>query len=92
MAELERAGAPQWIRGYGQADSLRHDPWPITAKPENLAIVVAGGTHTTHAYWMQSAFVPRVAKAQIRLPAEWDALLREADHPQAEAEAASGAA
>ncbi|MCG3768927.1 MAG: hypothetical protein JW384_00042 [Nitrosomonadaceae bacterium] len=75
MAEMEQAGAVQWARGYGQEESLSQDPWPITSKPENLAIVVAGGTHTTHAYWMQNAYAPRVVKARIQLPKRWDELL-----------------
>ena len=78
LREMEQAGALQWARGYGQEASLNQDPWPITAKPGNLAIVVAGGTHTTHAYWMQTAFVPRVAKARIVLPSRWNELLRQA--------------
>lgn len=77
--ELERAGAFQWARRYGLDATLEAEQWPITSKPENLAIVVAGGGHTTHAHWMQTAFAPHVAKARIKLPSRWDELLAQAE-------------
>jgi hypothetical protein len=42
-------------------------------------IVVAGGRHPTHAYWMQAAQGPKVANAQIRLPTKWAELIKAAE-------------
>lgn len=55
------------------------DPFPVTAKATNIMLVVAGGRHPTHAYWMQAAQGPKVAHAGIKLPAKWDGLIKEAE-------------
>lgn len=78
MREMEQAGALQWLRAEAP-DAPLDDPWPITARPENIAIVVAGGAHPTHAYWLQAAIAPRVTKSRIRLPARWAELLAQAN-------------
>ena len=81
MRELKRAGGPGWIEIDSDPvtrASLAHDPWPITAKPENFIIVVAGGGHPTNSYWLQG-YSPAVIGRPIRLPETFDALLREAD-------------
>jgi hypothetical protein len=53
------------------------DVWPITSRPENIAIVVAGGSHPTHACWMQTSIAPRMTNATVQLPAAWDTLIAE---------------
>jgi hypothetical protein len=55
------------------------DPWPISRKPENLMIAVAGGRHPSQAYWMQGALGPKTVSTRIHLPAGWEELLKEAD-------------
>jgi hypothetical protein len=35
-------------------DSINLDPWPVSMKPDNIALVVAGGGHPTHSYWLQA--------------------------------------
>jgi len=36
---------------------------------------VAGGTHPTHNFWMQTAIVTQMVSEQIKLPAKWDELV-----------------
>lgn len=67
MAHLRRAGATAWIEIDASPvvrESLSLDPWPITARPENLVIVVAGGGHPTNSYWLQG-YSPRVLGREI---------------------------
>jgi hypothetical protein len=74
VAELEASGLVEWMARAGVAPP-REDPWPITARPENIAIVVAGGSHPTHAYWLQTSIAPVLTGAPIALPSNWDALV-----------------
>ncbi len=53
-------------------------PWPITSKPENIIIVVAGGAQSGHGYWMQLA-QSAPTSAEITLPKNWDSLLKQAE-------------
>ena len=81
LAELKRCGGPAWIEI--DADpvtraSLANDPWPITARPENFIIVVAGGGHPTNSYWLQG-YSPAVIGREIRLPECFEELLVDAD-------------
>ena len=50
----------------------------MTLKPENIVFVVAGGSHPTHAYWLQGTG-PRVHGRVIRTPETFDRLLAQAD-------------
>jgi len=80
-AELRRAGCPAWIEidtSKVARDSLALDPWPITARPENFVIVVAGGGHPTNSYWLQG-YSPGVVGRRIELPAAFESLLAEAE-------------
>jgi hypothetical protein len=81
MAQLKRAGAPAWIEIDANPlvrDSIRLDPWPICMKPDNIVLVVAGGGHPTHSYWLQ-AHSPAVTGRVIRTPETLERLLTEAD-------------
>jgi len=43
-------------------------------------IVLAGGTQSGHTYWLQGANGPKAAAdAEIKLPGNWRALLKEAE-------------
>jgi hypothetical protein len=54
-------------------------PWPITIRPENLMIAVAGGKQSGHGYWMRMGCCPtQPVSVAIELPARWDALLGKA--------------
>jgi hypothetical protein len=59
-------------------ESLTLDPWPITARPDNFVIVVAGGGHPTNSYWLQG-YSPGVVGRPIALPADFDRLIAEAE-------------
>ena len=47
-------------------------------KPDNIVLVVAGGGHPTHSYWLQ-AHSPTVDGRVIRVPETFERLLAEAD-------------
>jgi hypothetical protein len=57
------------------------DPFPITSRPENIMIVVAGGAQSGHSYYMGTGQGRSVTSAKIELPAKakWDALLAQAE-------------
>jgi len=81
MEQLRRAGAPAWIEidaDPAVRDSIKLDPWPICARPDNIVLVVAGGGHPTHSYWLQ-AHSPSVPGRVIRVPESLDRLVTEAD-------------
>lgn len=81
MDQLRRAGAPAWIEIDANPvtrASIGLDPWPICLRPENIVLVVAGGAHPTHSYWLQ-AHSPAVVGRAIRVPETFDQLLAEAD-------------
>ena len=80
MSELKMTGFIRWIENQGNLAETLQDPWPITKKPNNLLIAVAGGRHPTHAYWMQSALAPKVVSEVVELPASWDKLIYEAEN------------
>ena len=81
MAHMKRAGAPAWIEIDSNPvtrASIALDPWPVCQKPENIVLVVAGGGHPTHSYWLQ-AHSPTVEGRVIRVPETFDRLLADAD-------------
>lgn len=52
----------------------------LTPKPEQLTVVVAGGDQSGHAYWMEAGNSNRtMISKKIQLPANWDALLKQAE-------------
>jgi hypothetical protein len=56
------------------------EPWPISVKPENLMIVVAGGKQSGHAYWMRIGCCPtQPISREIELPKDWEALITSAE-------------
>ena len=80
-AELREIGMAQWIEAAADPDtvaSVTMDPWPITRTPEQIILCVAGGHHPTHNFWMQGN-APKIAGGALTLPANWDALIAEAD-------------
>jgi hypothetical protein len=79
--QLQREGIDSWIREDRDPvvrDSLKLDPWPHSARPENLVLLVCGGGHPTNSYWMEG-YSPHVVGRPIELPAEFTALLTMAD-------------
>ena len=56
------------------------EPWPISIKPEQLMIVVAGGKQSGHGYWMRMGCCPtQPISMEIELPSNWDSLLEKAE-------------
>lgn len=78
---LRRTGGLAWIEiasSRAARESITLDPWPITAKPDNIGLVVAGGGHPSHALWLQ-AFNHSVIGRAIEVPEAFDRLLADAD-------------
>jgi hypothetical protein len=78
LSELEKAGLLAWLKRV-DINPPYEDPWPITAKPENIAIVVAGGGHPTHNLWMQTSIVPSMVSTELQLPRNWSALVKKGE-------------
>ena len=79
--DLQSAGAIAWMDNLEMevpAGAKQLDPWPITLKPENFGLVVAGGAHPSHALWLQG-YSPGVIGREINLPEGFDQLIAEAD-------------
>jgi hypothetical protein len=56
------------------------EPWPISIKPDNLMIVVAGGKQSGHGYWMRMGCCPtQPVSAEIELPRNWEGLIKKAE-------------
>ncbi|MBI4334524.1 MAG: hypothetical protein HY673_24980 [Chloroflexi bacterium] len=59
---------------------LPGDAWPLAVSPKNIMIVVAGGAHSNHGYWMRVGCCPVApASVEIGLPANWAELLERAE-------------
>jgi hypothetical protein len=54
-------------------------PVPITSKPKNILLVVAGGEQSGHGYWMQLGTSYEPTCKQVKLPAKWSELLKQAE-------------
>ena len=79
--EIRESGMRQWIEAAGDLETQRSvelDPWPITRRPEQILIAVAGGAHPTHNFWMQ-AMSPAVVTRAIDLPMRFEQLIAEAE-------------
>ena len=78
---LRRAGCPAWIEIDASKvvrESLHLDPWPITASPDNIVVVVAGGGHPTNSYWLQG-YSPGVVGRPVEVPPTFERLLADAE-------------
>ena len=53
---------------------------PILTNPKGIKIVVAGGLQSGHMMWLQVGCCPeQITSAEIKLPANWDELLKKAE-------------
>lgn len=78
---MKRSGSSQWVEvGATPAmlESLKLDPWPITARPDNFIIVCAGGDHPTNSFWLQG-YCQSVIGREIQLPANFDDLISQSN-------------
>ncbi len=87
LEEVRRTGLMRWIELEANASIAQslQDPMPISRRPEQLLLAVAGGGHPTHAYWMP-AMAAAVVSRPVALPQRWEQLLRKADVELGEAE------
>jgi hypothetical protein len=79
--EIMRSGCFRWIKADPSKvvrDSESLEMWPISSRPENLIILVAGGGHPTNSYWLQG-YCPYVAGQEISVPGNFDRLLKESE-------------
>jgi hypothetical protein len=80
--QIKRTGGRAWIEiahDESARNSIDLDPWPITAKVDNLILIVAGGGHPTHSFWLQGSS-PAVIGRQVRVPETFDQLIEQAGH------------
>ena len=80
---VQKMGTPsdveQWIKD-SKGTLVRGEPWPVTVDPKNFMIVVAGGEQSGHTYWIQGGNGPIAATdAEIKLPTNWNNLLKQAE-------------
>jgi hypothetical protein len=78
---VRETGLRQWIEAAADPEtvaSVDDDPWPIARSPEQIIVIVAGGAHPTHNFWMQ-AMSPTVACREIDAPGNWAVLISEAE-------------
>ncbi len=79
VSELKKEVMLLYMEDKGIDTKKMPDPFPITSKAKNIMLVVAGGAHPTHAYWMQAAQGPKTVIKKIQLPTNWATLLKEAE-------------
>jgi hypothetical protein len=80
--QLRRGGADIWIEADRDPivrESLKLDPWPHSAHPDNLVLLVAGGGHPTNSHWLEG-YSPHVIGREVRVPADFGRLLEQAEH------------
>ncbi len=77
-SEIEKAGIQEDVLRNG---IKKGELVPLTRKPENIMVVVAGGEQSQHGLWMQMGVSGLPTSAEIKLPAKekWDELLRQAE-------------
>ncbi|MFC2047969.1 hypothetical protein ACFLSK_00870 [Chloroflexota bacterium] len=79
---IKNAGPPDRIKGIIELQKpylSMNEPWPVTSKPENIMIIVAGGEQSLHGYWMQIGTSEKPTCKEIKLPPNWDELLNKAE-------------
>jgi hypothetical protein len=75
-AEVLTTEGDKWAikAGYAAGQAI-----PLTARPEQMTLVVAGGDQSGHSYWMQvGRGANMIVSREIKLPKNWDALLTQA--------------
>ncbi len=60
--------------------SATEGPVPIVMSPRGIKIVIAGGAQSGHMMWLQVGASPeQLTSAGIKLPANWDELLKKGE-------------
>ena len=81
QSEIKETGMHQWIEAAAHPDtvaSANDDPWAVSKSADQIIVIVAGGAHPTHNFWMQ-AMSPAVVSREISIPGNMDGLVAEAD-------------
>lgn len=79
--QLQRDGIAAWIaadRDPLVRETINLAQWAHSARPENLVVVVAGGSHPTNSHWLE-AYSPHVVGRRIAIPQNFARLLAEAE-------------
>lgn len=78
---VQETGLKQWIEAASEPEtvaSANAEHWPISKSADQIIIIVAGGAHPTHNFWMQ-AMSPSVICREIGIPKSWDGLVADAE-------------
>ena len=81
QAVVRETGLKQWIEAASEpetAASADAEMWPISQSPDQIIVVVAGGAHPTHNFWMQ-AMSPSVICREIATSGNWQSLVADAE-------------
>lgn len=80
QAPLSNTGEDKLLP-YVTTNSTGQPVIPLTAKPSQISIVVAGGDQSGHCYWMAATGPSGYLHVndEIQLPANWEELLRQAE-------------
>lgn len=81
MERFKRSGAFSWLEVGSDPVTMASrslDPWPISADPDNLIIICAGGEHPTNSFWLQG-YSPNVLGRKIDLPNDFSRLVSESN-------------
>lgn len=74
------SGLEQWIRASTEpvSQAADIDPWPICRTPDGIMLLVGGGAHPTHNFWLQGNALT-VGKSLVETPSGMHELLQQAD-------------
>ena len=78
---VRETGLKQWIEAASEPETIasaNEEMWPISKSPDQLIVIVAGGAHPTHNFWMQ-AMSPSVICREIGIPGNFESLVADAE-------------
>ena len=78
---VRETGLKQWIEAAAEPETIasaNEELWPISKSADQIIVIVAGGAHPTHNFWMQ-AMSPAVICREIGKPSNWENLVTEAE-------------
>ena len=67
------------VKREGLPEEYVQWPLPIAQRPDNIKVVVCGGRQGGHSYWLQADQRGVSNNAEIKLPENWEQLLRKAE-------------
>lgn len=78
---VRETGLKQWIEAAAEPETIASadaEMWPISKSADQIIVIVAGGAHPTHNFWMQ-AMSPAVICRDIGTPQNWQSLVADAE-------------